>query len=389
MTHFEPWGRSPRPDHLSTLDPAAPPVVRGTDQILAIVPLWLGYRPDHSLVILATIPESSTRTGFRGSLLGTLRIDLPREEDLPLVGPSLGEHLARAAQEEQAEPVLHAFCYDVPVDEAGEPEPAYLEALGAMLQEVASTCGGTLHDLHLVRDRGREHRALIHAGEPEADAPWQPVLATADVPLAADLVLEGRGVLPSRDEVVAAVRRRDEAAAAAADLAVDMLLLDPARLDEDETLAALGSWVVDGEPVPGARERAWIGVLLSDRHYRDAVLARWLPSVFTMSDALTPAEAAAVCQVLPAWPETGSGAAVDRLLHLAGRIPRELNPPLLVIAAFAAWVHGHGTVANEACDLALEIDPDYTMGQLLHQLLGSGIRPPRAQGRPAHHRRVA
>ena len=68
----------------------------------------------------------------------------------------------------------------------------------------------------------------------------------AEVPAAADFVLQGRAPLDSREAVAAAVRRRDETASARTDLALSLLVADPSRLDPEVVLRVLGAWVVHG-----------------------------------------------------------------------------------------------------------------------------------------------
>lgn len=375
MTTPEPTGGPPRDETIT---------VRGTTHLLAVVPHLLGYRPDHSLVMVATRLERPRGRVHRGAVVFTARLDLPPLEHLPGLARALGAPLHRAAREGGAL-LLHAFGYDVPAGEGDQDEQEYADALLAALVDTAEGAGVELHDLDLVRDEGREHRRMVVATR-GVDEPWLPVPGAEEVPAAADLVLQGRAPLASRDTVAAAVRRRDEAATARTELALSMLAADPCRLDPDEAMRALGAWVVHGHPVPGARERAWITVELHDRQVRDALLGRWLPQTFELSDVLSAQAAEAFRREVPAWPREDSDAALDRLLGLAGQVPRELGAPLVTVAAFVAWVTGQGTVANEACELALEVDPDYRMAGLLRECLERGVRPPRSTGHGAGRR---
>lgn len=368
MTTPELAGGSPRTDETI--------LVRGTTHLLAVVPHLLGYRPDHSLVVIATRLQGTRGGVHRGAVAFTARLDLPPIEHLPGLTTAIGRPLRRAARE-GGQLMLHTFGYDLPTGPGGDVDEEYAAALLVALESIASYAGVELHDLDLVRDEGREHRRVVVATG-SVDDPWLPVPGAAEVPAAADFVLQGRAPLASRSSVVAAVRRRDEPASARTDLALSLLAADPSRLDPEEALRALGSWVVHGEPAPSARERAWITAELHDREVRDALLGRWLPQTFPLQDVLGRRAADQFCRHVPAWPQEDSDAALDRLLELVAKTPRELGAPLVTVAAFVAWVTGQGTVANEACDLALEIDPDYRMAGLLRQCLEHGVRPPRS-----------
>ncbi|QFG68126.1 DUF4192 domain-containing protein [Ornithinimicrobium pratense] len=350
-------------------------LVRGINHLLAVVPHLIGYRPDHSLVVVATRLEGTRHGVHRGSVAFAARVDLPPPTHLPQLPHALGGPLRRVASE-GGQLMLHTFGYDLPTGPDGEVDAGYAEALLQTLESTARRAGAELHDLDLVRDQGREHRRLLVA-TCRTEEPWQPVPPAADVPAAADFVLQGRAPLPSREVVAAAVRRRDETAAARTDLALTLLAADPAKLDRDVALRALGAWVVHGSPSPGARERAWITAELHDRQVRDALLGRWLPQMFDLHDVLGPDDAALLARWVPPWPREDSDAALDRLLELAAKVPVQLGAPVVTVAAFVAWVHGQGTVANEACDLALEVDPDYRMAVLLRECLDRGIKPTR------------
>lgn len=351
--------------------------MRGTSHLLAVMPHLLGYLPERSLVVVATRVDRSGGGVHRGAVAMSLRVDLPPAEHLWDMRQVLDGPL-RSLTRGGGRMLLHTFVYDPPGVGADQGyDEGYVEQLLAALEEAALRTGTAVHDLDLVRAGGREHRRLLVATD-RVDEPWRPAPSAADVPAAADLVWEGRTPAASRSEVVAAIRHQDESACAATDLALTMLAADPARLDQDQALAALGSWVVRGEPAPTAKDRAWIAVELHDKQVRDALLGRWLPQTFHLEELLDPPAAAAFRQHVPAWPADDSTAALDRLLRLASQIPRDLTAPLMTVASFVAWVTGQGTIANEACELALEVDPDYRMAGLLRDCLASGVRPPRA-----------
>lgn len=355
------------------------PTVRGMSQSVAVVPHMFGYQPDHSLVLLTTRIHPSSGNGvLRGEQGFCARVDLPEPEHVARAGKGLAARM-RGGLAGESNLALHVLCYDLPEDASGEPDPAYTEPLMAMLREAAELMGVLLHDV--VQVRGTSHRAVMIASS-LVDHPWSEVPDASQVPAVAEHVLRGRSPLPSRAELAARVRRRDERASAATGLAISILALAPERLDDDLALGALAAWVAEGRE-PSARDRAWLCLVLQDLGVRDMVVARWCPGLFSLDDLLLPEEVEEFCALVPAWPEHDGAAWVDRLLTLAGQVPRDLSAPLLTVAAVAAWTHGNGTVATEACCAALEVDPGYTMARLVDRALEAGLRPPRAGERGA------
>lgn len=411
MTQHEPGGRSvpPRDDDHSTNDRVGddhendnhdhdndnhngPAIkVSGTHQLLAVLPHLLGYHPARSLVVVVTEVQGHRGDVGIGQVVFSARMDLPSLATVDAVVSSLTAPL-RQVSAGAGTVLLHAFGFDLPdpgpLDAEFAPDldlpdldMELADRIEEALTHVAESCGAHLHDLLWVRhrDSGVEVAEAIHGGE-IGDEQWRPALSAADVPAAADLVLSGQSARRSREEVVQQVRHLDPAAAEATDLAVSVLSLAPERLDDEEAVRALGAWVVGGEP-PTPRQRAWITLVLHDKAVRDAVLARWAPEMFALEDVLDEDGAAQFRGWAPAWEREASGEALDRLLTLVSQVPRSLAAPLVTVTGMLAWLHGEGTVANEACDLALEIDPQHRMAQILRDALERGVRPPRAGGR--------
>ncbi|MCW2818800.1 MAG: hypothetical protein JWR42_1587 [Marmoricola sp.] len=79
-----------------------------------------------------------------------------------------------------------------------------------------------------------------------------------------------------------------------------------------------------------------------------------------------------------AWAEidrAGSCAHVDLWSDLVRRAPRDLLPGACSLLAFAAWQRGDGALAWCAVDRCLEADPDYSMAHLVAELLGAAAPP--------------
>ncbi|GAA1180521.1 hypothetical protein GCM10009584_23100 [Ornithinimicrobium humiphilum] len=361
------------PSHPSAGAAAPTVVLSGTAQLLASVPHLLGYHPRRSLVVLACGPVDADAPGAsapRAPVRCTARQDLPDVKDAAASVGVLAEPLVRAGREAGGPLLVHAFVHDG--------DPGEVEAVAAAVRALVRRTGHTLHELvHVVDGRYRSLLASRTSAGPAPDESgddWRPVPDAADVPAVADLVLQGRSPLGSREEVAARVRQRDEAAATATGLALTLLELAPESCDVEDALTRLGRWVVHGEDEPAARDRARIVRVLADRTVRDAVLARWLPGLCRVEDVLPADGASRLRRAVPPWPRRDA-APLDRLLRLAGQVPTEDAVPLLTLAGGMAWDTGEGTVANEAIDLALETDPAYRMAQLLRAALDAGLPP--------------
>lgn len=316
----------------------------------------------------------------------TGRLDLPPAGDAEAVLQAFGPPLAGARREqpvaggESPGPLLlHVFVHDA--------APAVADAVVRAVRTLAATGGHGLHDLLLVD--GDCYRPVVADGvvvlrEDGAFVDRIPVPRPADVPGVAELVLRGRSVLAGRDEVVAGIRRHDMAAAADTQAELDVLAArgDDGAPDPLEALARLGRWVVHGQGEPDAAARASIVVALADRMLRDVVLARWLPELFSVEDVLTADLAHEVRRAVHPWP-VGDQGALDRLLTLAAKVPRAVAAPLLTTAGTVAWGTGEGTVANEAIDLALQVEPDYRMALLVRTALERGMPPWRRSAQAA------
>ncbi|WP_298885520.1 DUF4192 domain-containing protein [uncultured Serinicoccus sp.] len=398
MTNHEPGGRSPEPDlpapdTTSTSSHAPDPPVRlsGAGQLLAVLPHLLGYRPERSIVVVALALDPR---GTLGQMVFAGRLDLPTTPDLGVGLQQLRYAVQQAADGSSGPTLLAVFGHDLPTGPDGEVDRAAVAGLLAASRGLAHDTGCHVHDLVLVRDTaaGRQMCAVVADGEDvlEQERGWRAAPSAPDVPAAADLVLSGRAVLPSRGAVAASVRRRDEEASRATDVSLRLLHLAPERLDEGRALSDLDACLHEGSTLD-ARQRAQVAVVLQDRWVRDAVLARWLPDLPWAQDASVPGELVEASRALRPWPTTAHQEGLERLLTLVAQVPRGLGGPLLTLGAMVAWTRGDGTVANEMCDLALEVDPGSQLAGLLRRALEVGLRPPRPApgrqaGRPAERR---
>ncbi|MFK5633789.1 DUF4192 domain-containing protein [Ornithinimicrobium sp. LYQ103] len=359
------------------------PVLAGAAHVLAGLPHLIGYHPSRSLVLVVSAvgdqpPSRSGGGPVRAEVQMTVRLDLPPAGHAGRLAHDLAGPVGRAGARSRGDLLVHAFVFDA------DP-PLAVDVVEAVHRLVDVDGRLRLHDLLLVS--GDRYLAVVEREERVLDddevtaaltcgltSDWSTVPSAADVPAVADLVLRGRGAAASREDVAAAVRRRDERASAATSLAIDVLALDPDRCRPVVGLEALGSWVVHGTPEPTAHQRAQLALALQDRWLRDAVLASWSPRLFQLEDILSPQEAEEVRRAVPPLRDPREGA-LDRLLALCAKVPAELTAPLYTVAGFLAWSVGEGTVANEAVDVALEVEPGYRMATLLQAVLAHGLPP--------------
>lgn len=359
--------------------------VRGTAELIATLPLQLGYRPERSLVLvlLGELDGGSARARPAGQVKLMCRIDLPQdsgefEETLTVVRRVLWQH--RPA-------VVLAVAFETDQDAT------------AVLQAVDSLCAaeGVLVD-QLGRVRGSSWLALCPGREDPGV--WRDLPSVDTVPAAADLVFRGAATGPGRDEVAVMIRGGDRArqVTLAAEIAdyLDRLQLSlpddellpgqdaaevPCRQDRFLERAAL-AWrkVLDTTPegpnvadLPPAVVAQGL-VFLWNRGFRDALIA-WMAPGQLGPGMLPPEVMAAFVRHLPVsrWRDR---ARLGRLVELCGLLMDDCAAPALTVTSQVAWATNQGTLANLAIERALEAEPDYYLAQLTDRLLQAAVPPP-------------
>lgn len=375
---------------------SSPIRVRGVEQLIATVPLHLTYQPEDSLVLVLLGPPESQPDSDRaaGKVLLMARIDLPHD---------IGSYEAVLIEVSR---ILHQH------------QPAVIDVLAyeggdttTVLQAVASVCveqDVAVH--HVVRVRDGSWQELKLDGTASV---WCAVPPIDRVPCAADLVLAGAHVGPSRAELAEWIQRgqaeRKIQLLAEVEDYLDRFLqaVPPAVTHPDDTaadpevqrdLARLQARFIERgalawrrilDATPGGPEVADLPpavlahalVMLWHREFRDGVITWVAPGA--MGPGLLPRE---ICEALVRHLElarTGNRRLLDRLVALCALVPDEFAPPVLTVTAQGAWALNSGTVANLAIERALELEPDYYLAQLTDLLLHNAVPPPPGPFAPA------
>ncbi len=307
-------------------------IARTPTDLVAIVPVVLGFHPGDSVVLL-TFGESGS--SFHA------RVDLPVavSEQEVVVGVLVDAVLANEVRR------VAVLLY---TDDVG----------------VAESQGLLLADR--LRDLDVEVIEVLRVD----DNQWHPIPETGAPgtayelethPFTAQRVFQGQVVHRDRTELADSLVGTDEDAAEAVALAATRF----ADL-------ALG-WGESDEPARALLrdEARWLqrcvrGRVADGHHLSAADAGRLL--VLT---SLVPTRDVAWAEITR---ET-SGAHVELWRNLVRRSPRDLLPGVTSLLAFAAWQHGDGALAWCAIDRCLEVDPDYSMAHCVAEVLTRAVPP--------------
>jgi hypothetical protein len=346
--HSRPTSDS-RPIPSSRQVPEPPPVPLRADSpeaLLAIVPHLLGFAPRTSLVVIGT-------EGPGDRIKVTLRYDLP---DPPGAGiaADLAAHAVGVLTSQQLT-ALVAVGYG--------PRPL-VDPVAQALLAAAGPAGIGIGDI--LRVEGRRYWSYLCTVEaccPAAGTPF-----AADSRAAFALARAGGHVLADRAAVAARVaplggieaesmrqatrRAQRQVRQLLARVRKSSRLGAARRMIASEGLNAVGSMI--GTYRAGGRyatdyQLAWITVALRDLRVRDDAWARMDPEHADAHRRL--------------W------------IDLTRRAqPGYVAAPASLLA-FVAWQSGDGALANVALDRALADDPQYSMAQLLRQVITAGTPP--------------
>jgi hypothetical protein len=324
----------------------ARPVVRLTSpgEIAGAVPHLCGFLPRESIV-LVSLRGARARVGL------TLRFDLPP----PAAEQALA---AEAAQRLRADGAGGAVAV-VYTDQDGDvlPRRGLVESWRARCREA----GIDVHDALLVRAGAwvsylcSDARCCPPEGTPLTRAASSAALGL----VAAQQAVEGRAVLPSREELAASIAGPQLLAAQAAVQALT---------------AAEGAF---------ARDRAERGRRAADA----AALDRWRAAVRRFADPraqLSGDDAAALAVALQdvlvrdqvvTWALGESSGLLGLLLELVRRTPPPFDAPVCTLLACVAYADGDGGLANVALERVGRSRPGYALAVLVQQALHAQVPP--------------
>jgi hypothetical protein len=335
--------------------------ITGHGELIAVLPLLLGYRPVNSLIVVTFTGSTQTMSGF-------LRDGLPAPQDVPVLVAQLRDTLAASDVAEVSPVVLGG----------GLPS-----RFGPLPQ------WGLVHALTIeLRAAGITVRHPVWAASTDHAAPWRcyrvcrcggaiPALDTS--PVAAELIMAGATISDSRE-----------------------LLANTLAADPDDQLERRAAMLHDILRSPTATE------LTGDTGLRlvhDAIAAAAsIPTLPQLSDtqivhlacALTDPAVRDQClaAALPRTPHApGSPTAsdhADAAERLWTALTRAVPGPHRAHPAFLLSMHadlgGRSVLAAIALDITLDADPHHPGAPLLQSALQQGITP--AQLRHALHHAV-
>jgi len=314
--------------------------VRSPADLIVAVPYLLGFHPADSIVVVAM---------RRSSVVFAARADLPEPGAAAQVRTAAAADLADMVRRQQVEAVV-VLGYG-PAERATPAVDAVTAALRTRRVEL-------LDALRVTDGRFWSYFCGIPTCCPAEGLPIDPTS-----PLAVAATVAGQVALPDRQALARMVEPVDggaregmRAATARANERLTSLLIEapPADLLGGRTLRTVGESAVR-EAVDRCRQRAaltddevaWLTVLLTDLSIRDY-----------------------------AWEQIGDGDwHVSLWLDVLRRAEPDLVPAPASLLAFAAWRSGNGALAAVALGRALDCRPDYSMAQLMADVLARGIAP--------------
>jgi hypothetical protein len=315
------------------------PVARLTTpaEFVAMVPMLTGFVPRESAVVVSLRPPRK-RIGL------TMRFDLPPPE---LAGALADEVADRLAEDGAAAALLVVY-----TEAAGRlPEQELVE-------RVEDACGVPLEDALLVRGgRWWSYHCTRASCCPPEGTPLDTSLSPALELVAAENALEGRAVLPSREDLVASI-------APPVFLAAEAALQ---RLDEE-----VDGWISARRRDPEqARRRA----LASARRLLDEVADGGTPEGRQVAALAAATHDVAVRDEIATWMLDRPHDLLALLLQAVRQVPAPYDAPVCTLLAWVAYGAGNGGLANVALDRALTTDGSYRMATLLRTALDGQVPP--------------
>jgi hypothetical protein len=314
-------------------NPATTLTARTPEDILAVVPVVLGFEPTESMVMLT----------FGSDPPFHARVDLPVGLDESSLMAEVAEMAEMLAEPARRHGVPRAFLV------------VYSERDRFADRALQATARALRHDgvevIDGLRTDGRRWSPVpSRPGVPIEGVPYD----LSAHPFAAQAVYDGRVVHPSRDRLAATL-------AADAD-AVGRVVPE---------LAAL-----TGDPPPAVDEGRWARALVV-RHVADgtrpadadvARLLRGMLDIRVRDAAWSPLRREVAREHVELWTD------------VVRRTPDPLVPAPAALLAFAAWQAGQGALAWCAVDRCVDVDPGYSLAGLVAELLTRAVPPDTWEG---------
>ena len=312
-------------DQTSHRDPATVLTARTPEDVLALVPVVLGFEPAESLVMLTfgSDPPFHART------------DLPdRADEVDEVDEVVAALL---------EPAVHHRVPRVFLVGYGERDRLVDRVVRAAIRAFR---GAGIDVIDGLRTDGRRwHPVPRRPGVPAHGVPYD----LSAHPFAAQAVYDGRVVHGSREDLAATVAADPDRVARVVGALAGLASGAPSALDE-------GTWAAD-----------LVGRHVADRTAPDdAEVARLLRGVLDVrvrDAAWSPLRRPVATEHVAFWSD------------VVRRAPDPLAAAPAALLAFAAWQAGHGALAWCAVDRCLEADPAYSLGRLVARILTDAIPP--------------
>jgi hypothetical protein len=328
---------------------------RSTEDVLALVPVLIGFEPEESVVMLT----------FGGRETFHARTDLP-----PVAGVAecVGSLLA---------PVLRHGVRAVVFVLFSEQE-RIVRRVAHALQQRFEAAGVRVLDLIHARE-GRWFAPLGCPGVPADGVPYD----VTHHPYRLQAVVEGRVVAGSREELAQRLRGDPEAVRAveeALGVLWDELPVDVQLTLETTSSPEEASTLLEQVRPGGPALRILLdGYLAAGTVPDDEETARILLAVHNAEIRDH------------AWVGMRRTEAVHHVrlwTDLVRRAPEGLVAGAAGVLAFAAWMHGDGALAWCAVDRCLQDDPDHSLGRLIAEALERAV-PPKDDWTEGFSRKIA
>jgi hypothetical protein len=310
------------------------------DDVLAAVPLLLGFHPEESLVVLTA--------GGPGRPFHA-RVDLPESTEAM---NQLVDYLTEVVLRHRVERLVLVVYSD---------DGVLAEDLVGALEDALY---GHTQVMQAIQADGRRWYCLADCDRcPVGGAPYD----LRSHPFTAQAVYEGQAAFASREEVADSLVGTDpdavEEVARAAEAAE--------RRWRGAGRTPLGAPLPDGEATLVAAEGRWV-----EQQVRAWTGSETTPDARDAGRLLVALRRVAICHV--AWSMLTRSVAsehVDLWRDVVRRCPVELRAAPAALLGFAAWLSGSGALAWCAIERCQEAEPDYPLAQLLAEILISA-RPP-------------